>query len=354
MLTEEKYWDQKLVRELRETYGDNAEVSVYHGRHHARYFRDDTAYHVISRTLQGYCLMRPDKWFNAMAAGVLGRAQANFKSIELYSFVFMASHCHLQLRGTPGQVSRFVGFVKGEISRRLGQHIGWRGHMWDGRFLATALPTAASEIRCLEYILAHGVKEKLVARSVDWPGLHAAKLLRDGSRLSGEWLNATKCGKAKYNVRRRKSRAKTRVDPKVYIEIFPVELAVLPAWGHLDAQERLTEINTMLERIETQGRKERGGRAPLGAAAVLKTPRRHSRPMAAPPWFEDRRKMICWADPAEQETRDYLDGYWSFQHEFREASDAFRGGNLTVEFPHHSFSPSLYRPPPEPAPAGSA
>ena len=340
--TWEKHLEHELVRELREVYGH--EASVFTGRHHARYFRKDTTYHVISRTLQGFCLMRPDPWFNAMAAGVIGRAQQLFGSIQLYAFAFLSNHLHLQLRGEPADIARFVGFIKGEISRRLGQRIGWRGQMWDGRYVATALPTADSEIRCFEYILSQGAKESLVARSTQWPGLHVAKQLSTGKPLYGEWLDGTSYGRAKYQAER--SRRRKRVNLRDHVRTYEVAIARLPAWeGHSEEQVQ-AEVQATLVRIAEQGRQARGGKKPLGVKAILRTPRTHARPTPPPPWFEERRKLICWADRRDPVVREYLNGYWAFQLAFRAASESFRSGDLTVGFPPDSYSPSMYRPPP--------
>jgi len=335
---------QDLVDELQAAYDDKIDVGIFRGRHHARYFRDDTTYHIIARTLRGFCLMRPDPWFNDMAAGVLGRAQHNFPSVRLYAFAFMSSHFHFQLRGTPREIPQFVGFIKGEISRRLGQRIGWDGPMWDGRFLATALPTPDAELSCLEYILSHGVKENLVARSTQWPGLHAAKQLRNGSQLRGSWLDGTSYGRAKYLAERRTSGdASKPLNPRDYCQSYEVHLAALPAWEHLSDCDRRGAVRNLLDKIAARARAMRGTRKPLGVSTVLKTSRQRTRRMPPPPWFEARRKLICWASRTAPATRAYLDEYWRFQLAFRQASEAFRKGDLTATFPPSSCSPPMYR-----------
>ncbi len=50
---------------------------VWQGYHHARVHEPDVVYHVVSRAYQGRWLLTPDKHFNDIAAGVLGRALVN-------------------------------------------------------------------------------------------------------------------------------------------------------------------------------------------------------------------------------------------------------------------------------------
>src|SRR2546428_76474 len=98
----------------------NAEHSVFIGRHHARFHDPHVVYHVISRTFQGALLLTPGPELNDLIAGVLARAQELYTSVRLFAYAFMSNHFHLMLQGPPAQIPAFVGFLKGEVSRRWG------------------------------------------------------------------------------------------------------------------------------------------------------------------------------------------------------------------------------------------
>ena len=62
----------KAKAEREAVYG--RDIMPFAGRHHARYFRPDVPYHIISRVFQGRFLLRPGARLNSVIAGVIGRA----------------------------------------------------------------------------------------------------------------------------------------------------------------------------------------------------------------------------------------------------------------------------------------
>ena len=89
---------------------------------HARYIQSGMIYHIISKTLRGQFLLAPKKGVSALCGGVVAMARQNWPEVKLYGFAFMSNHIHLMVSGCGNDVSGFVGFIKREISRRLGQH----------------------------------------------------------------------------------------------------------------------------------------------------------------------------------------------------------------------------------------
>ncbi len=311
------------------------------GKHHARYIEADVPYHVISRIFQGRCLLVPSEELNQLIIGILGRAMEVFPSILLFAITVLSNHLHAMLQGPPDQVAAFLGFVKREISRRYGPQIGWSGTMWD-EYVATALPTAESQINCLSYLLSQGVKEGLVASPLDWPGVHAAKALLSDEPMRGQWLNATAFGRALRRQRRRRS--PKPVDRKRFLTSMDVRLAKIPAWSMLSDQEYRHKVAQLIDGIVRHARAERGGRRPLGAFAIRHQRRNLRRDLPKPPWWEDRRRMICWANPKAEQTREYVARYWRFQRAFREAAIELRNGRVDPVFPPGAFKPTSYCP----------
>ena len=108
----------------------------------------------------------------------------------------------------------------------------------------SALPTHASQLKCLRYILSQGVKEGLVARPIDWPGLHCAKALLKDSPDIGQWFQASEYHQAKARNELRTNPKK--VSKRPFYKRVTVRLEVLPAlegYQLNDRTEKLRAIN---------------------------------------------------------------------------------------------------------------
>jgi REP element-mobilizing transposase RayT len=328
-----------IHNELKRLYGDEFELLA--GGHHARYLRADVPFHVISRIFQGRHLLRPGRVLNRIIAGVVGRAQTVYPTVDLFAYAFLSNHVHMMLRGPTRDVVCFIGFVKREISRRWGAYpgINWPGTMWHG-YLATALPTADSQLTCFKYILSQGVKEGLVAKPQLWPGVHSAKQLLAGTPLAGEWFDATA-----YAVARDREARRLHPQPvsrSAFFKAYEIRLSPIAPWVGLSTEQYRERVRDVCDEIEAEGRIARRGRPPIGARTVQQVPLERRSALPALPWLSGRRRMICWADPRAPETREYVNRYWEFQRAFRAATLAFVGGDRNAEFPAGAFPPPVW------------
>lgn len=323
----------------------NVEAARPHaGGHHARFLPPDVPVHVISRVFQGRHLLRPCKQLNDLIVGVMARGRLVYPGVRIYAVAFMSNHVHWLLQGPTREVPAFIGYVKREISRRWGSaaNVGWEGTMWH-EYVATALPTAESQEHCLEYILSQGVKEGLVDSPEQWPGVGSARALRVRVPLRGEWFDGSAYARARDVESRKVHPAAVRRNN--YFQRAEVWLDPLPAWTDRPVEQQRAEITAMIVRIVGNARRSRGGKRPLGANAVRRVSLHRRTSLPAPPWFEHRRRMICWDNPRRPEVQAFLARYWIFQEAFRAASDLFCGGNRMAEFPDGAFKPPSYSPP---------
>jgi REP element-mobilizing transposase RayT len=339
--------EDPVRHELEELYGPFA------ARHHARYHEPDMPYHIVARALQGFALLTPTAELNALIAGIIGRAQTIYTTVQIFAYGFLSNHFHLMLQGCSHEVPAFVGYIKKEITRRLGPQIGWQDTMWSEGYISTALPTAESQVRCLDYLLSQGTKEGLVCRPEQWPGLHIAKHLLLGEKVVGTWVNGTRLGKARWKERQKPVEKQRELSVDDYTETYEVEITPVPPWNGLSESERRAKAVAMAAEISERARIARNGRPSLGVEAVLEVPRTTRWSMPTLPWFEERRRMITWSDRNAPETRSYLRRYWAFQEAFRAASDDYLDGNVHAAFPEGSFRPPVFasrlgEDPPEP------
>ena len=113
------------------------------------------------------------------------------------------------------------------------------------------------------YIVSHGVKEYLVGRLEEWPGVHCVHSLLGGEPLTGYWFDRTQ----EYAARRRGE----TFDRLQYATLETVTLSPLPCWAGLSPEAYRNRVAGMVAEIEEQAAAERRrtGKSPLGARAIL-------------------------------------------------------------------------------------
>ncbi len=320
-----------------------ASEKLFAGGHHARLIDERVPFHIISRVFQGRHLLRPCRELNDTIVGIVARGLELFPSVKLFASAFMSNHMHLMLQGASHEVPNFVGFIKREISRRWGgnENVRWPGTMWH-EYLATALPTEQSQEKCFEYILSQGVKENLVERPQDWPGVNTARAVMGSGQLEGKWFDATGYTRARDAARRRVP--PTPVKRSEFIAKRKLGFAPIPAWRALPRASYILRARQVIENVVNTARLARAktGATVAGAERVRSTPLSRISKLAPQPWFERRRRMICWADKKHPATRAYLAAYWRFQDAFAAASEAYRSGDLQAAFPPRSFCPIVH------------
>ena len=100
--------------------------------------------------------------------------------------------------------------------------------MWSRRYESILVSAEeAAQVERLKYHLAHGVKEGLVGRVTEWPGVHFAKAVLEGKPLKGLWFSRTQ----EYSARNR-GEDFGRLE---YAEEEELKLSPLPCWAGLPA-----------------------------------------------------------------------------------------------------------------------
>jgi hypothetical protein len=187
----------------------------------------------------------------------------------------------------------------------------------------------AAQIDRLRYLLAHGVKEGLVARVKDWPGAHCAAALASGEPAAGVWYDRTRQHAARH-------RGEAAADEE-FASHHALQLAPLPCWKHLAAETirgRVTELVAEIER-EAASSHRHAGTAPLGVAGVL----------AQDPHDRPRRSKWSPAPLVHAASRrvrlELRAAYYEFVAAYRAAAVKLRSGCGDVAFPQGCFPPSL-------------
>jgi len=257
--------------------------------------------------------MRPSAIVNDIIAGILARAITRF-GVDVFAFTFASNHFHALLRSRSCRIPAFMQYLRSNISKKLGNLVDWRGKFWDRRYDAEPVLDDDALVGRLRYILAHGVKEGLVARAVDWPGLVCIPELLAHEPREFAWPGGNDAGSAA---------ATTEV----------LQIAPLPCWENHSAEVRKERILGIMNDIEIVVRKERDGVPVFGAQNVLAQD-----PYSKPQSIKRSPRPLCHA--STKKARDeYAVKYREFADAYMKASAAYRSGTLDVEFPVFAHRP---------------
>jgi REP element-mobilizing transposase RayT len=285
---------------------------------------------VSCRTIHGRYLLRPDPVLADILLGVLGQAQ-RLHPVEISAFFVASNHYHLLIRVPDAKrMADFMGYFQGNAAREVARLRKWRDKVWSRRYEAIVISDEpAAQVDRLRYVLANGVKEGLVARVEDWPGISLVKSVLSGEPVLGTWFNHTEEHKARLRGE--------DFEPRRYATEEVVTLSQLPCWRHLSPELYRELIAGLVKEIDADAAAERKrtGREPLGAATIL---RQH--PHTCPDKM--KKSPAPGFHAASKAAREALrQAYGHFLAAFREAAERLKAGDRMARFPNGCFPPGL-------------
>ena len=202
----------------------------------------------------------------------------------------------------------------------------WRGRFWERRYSAEPILDEAALERSVRYVVAHGVKEGLVARTEDWEGLHCAVQLRDEQPRVFRWFDWTK----RWNARRTEgekgnSRWATKFSEPVTLSLVP-----LPQWERLGSADRRARVARLVGEVE----KKHACKRVVGMKAV-----KRQLPILRP-WRKQSPRPACHATGHYAEAQFRWE-YAVFLGAYHQASRDWCQGMTDVESPSATFYPGL-------------
>ena len=281
---------------------------------------------VTIRTIQGRYLMRPSSQSTSLILGVIAKAQERY-SFPLYGYAYLSNHGSLLLGvRSAAHLSRIMNFIHSNIARELGrkEHSDWRGKFFERRGRAILVLSDEDVEARLKYLLANGTKEGLVARPERWTGAHCARVLCQGGRDMGLWVNRSRLQRIVESYSEAEHEASERI---------PVRLSQIPSRAHLSPEQYRSFAREMCREISVEAKEERKGKPPLGAhRAERMNP--HFRPEAT---AHSPAPLVHCTD------RDHRHGfkgaYKAFVEAFRAACDALVEMEWEREFPEGGLPP---------------
>ncbi|WNG16117.1 transposase [Cystobacter fuscus] len=296
-----------------------------------RMFQEEGLYFVTSRCFQGRLLLRPSTEMNEVVGGVLARAvQQSAGTVRLHAFTFASNHFHLLVWARGDSLASFMQYLRSNLSKKVGRLVDWSGSFWERRYSAEPVLDDTALVGRLRYVLAHGVKEGLVEKSAEWPGLTCLPQLLGPARRLFQWFNWTK------RWSKRGSQGMAGVQGRFaeqWAEPVELEVAPLPCWKALAEEERQRAVQGLLEEVEAEARSR--NKPVLGALAV-----RAQHPHTRPEHLKRSPRPLGHAS-TRQALRELREQYRTFVAVFREASAQWTRGDFSASFPRFSFPPRV-------------
>ncbi|WP_309887791.1 hypothetical protein [Archangium sp.] len=206
----------------------------------------------------------------------------------------------------------------------------WSGGFWERRYSAEPVLDDTALVGRLRYVLAHGVKEGLVERSAEWPGLACLVQLLGPARRRFQWFNWTKrwSKRGSEDMAAGEGRYAEEIAEPVELEVAP-----LPCWEGLGEEERQRVVRGLVEAVEAEARAQ--DRPVLGARAV-----RAQHPHTRPERLKRSPRPLGHAS-TRHALKELREQYRAFVAAFREAAARWRRGDFSARFPLLSFPPSV-------------
>jgi REP element-mobilizing transposase RayT len=276
--------------------------------------------------MQSRMLLRPDATTNELIGATLARASRLYQ-VEVFGFVFASNHFHLMIRAREHwRIARFMQFLQSNIARKVGRWVQWTGRFFSRRYSAEPIVDDEALVERLTYILAHGVKEGLVTRCRDWPGLSALQMLKSNCVQVFRWRDWTK----RWFNHRDEQRDIDHFGEECPMSEETLQLAVLPAWQNLDERERQQRLARIERDIDTSA-----STTVLGVTGVMA-----QAPHSAPRRTDRSPRPKCHASTLEL-WKSWVGRYRDFRRTYAAASAAWHAGRLFAAFPSHCFRPPV-------------
>ena len=282
-----------------------------------RFIPPGSVVEVTSRTVGSRFLLRPGPAANSLIVGVLGRAQSLF-GVRVFAVAVMSNHIHALLGvDHAAHLATFMQYALGNIAKELARHHKWKGPFWGRRYRSIVVADDASQVARLRYVLCQGIKERLIARAAQWPGVSSFATLARGMPMRGIWRSRTD-----------EERSKEKE--------YELKHTRLPALSHKTEDDHKAYVETIVRAEEDEAQAERRRAASkkgvLGSRRILAQD-----PHSAPEESSHGPAPLVHAASASMRAA-FRDAYRAFVSAFKAAAESLRA-NLPADFPEGSFPP---------------
>lgn len=293
------------------------------------------AVHIVTRTQNSRLWFVKNPQLDYAIRAQIAKWAEKYK-VKVHSFKLMGNHYHLIAVFPFHNKALFVQALNSSIARMTGELVTSFevGRLWGRRASCQILPNNEDIEHYFFYCALNAVSSGLVTRISD------DELYNSFSdAISGRSQTYRIFRKNAYNNARRSN---PRVARKDFYETYTLKYERLPGYEDLSQEEYKARMLAELERrrlLAIKARQDQG----LGFASAQqrKSLRAGARPVRTKTNTTGGKRPFCLSLCARTR-RQVMEWYYAIRDAYRIASERFRSGDLSVEFPPGTYRPVSY------------
>ena len=270
-------------------------------------------YLLTRRCTQRSFFLRPDEHTNQIMLFCLAVLAERY-GIIVHAYYVASNHHHLVVTDVRGDYPLFLRDLHSLTARAMNAHRGRRENLWTSTEQTSVVHLADADavMSRLVYTLTNPVKDRLVARVSDWPGVCSYNAMLHDKTLRIE--------RPKQFFR----------DDGELPDVAELRFEKPEQFAALTQDEWVAKVREAVQEVEHKHKRE--GRAIVGRKEVLaQSP--EGRPATAPRRKPGRR-VACGNESARVK---WLQRNAYFQKQYRAALEAYRSGDRDVVFPFGTY-----------------
>jgi REP element-mobilizing transposase RayT len=259
-----------------------------------------------------------------IARGLVGSAVARAQEhcdVKVFALVVMSNHIHLVVQTKHKNLAKFMGYLKGAMTKSVNLLTGKRGTLWARRYDAEAILDDAAAAGRVAYTLDNPVHANLVKRHDEWPGLNLAFGMGDRDELRFEWLDRTGW-----------QHAGRKQPPAAFFAEATLRLSPVPACAGMSRAQVCKSVRGWLK-----ANHEPNDKPALGVDKVV-----HTGFEARPRNAKYRRRPYAFG--CRELKREHYRAMMAVHAAHEAASEAFCAEDFDVPFPDGTYRPPIPRP----------
>ena len=298
-----------------------------------RWVKANAAYCEVQRTVDRCFLFKPDETTRQIIGSSAGRALQKFP-VKIYYLDFNIDHKQNGIapfsddREHIRNYAKFHQLFNSLLARGINKHLGREGALYSSRNRSTEAVDDQSLEQQLFYAVTNPVKDGLVDRVINWKGFSSYTQLATGESERFQYID--------WSAWYKEGGKRNKKSPEAYVKTVEVKLTPIPAWERMTVPQRQAHFRREVRTLEQKFReeREREGRSVMGPRSLEKLNHRDHPKKPA----ERTKKPLCHASTVEA-ANEYRERLRAFLDEYYTASDLWRSGVYSVEFPRGSFKP---------------